>query len=168
MDRRGWHRLRPTSGRGVLLSWIATAGRNPPSLPTWYIVGPEALRFASPGVEVFGIEVQVIEAGLRAVEHTEADSLGRHADLRVEAAVNEDGVEERFGHDRSRREGPCFPRWRIDSRTPVPSAFRIWDAVRLKMFDFIVVRIPEAAGVSPLPGGILRENVVWAQSPCPG
>ena len=43
------------------LGCTATAGRKPPSVPTWYITGPGMSTFASPGGGCFGIQVQVIE-----------------------------------------------------------------------------------------------------------
>ena len=90
-----------SSGIGVVLLCIATAGRKPPSVPTWYIVGPGVPTFASPGMrQIFGIEVHVIEPRLGAVQQPEPDSLWRHAYLRVDASIDQDRIEESLWHDR--------------------------------------------------------------------
>ena len=80
----------------MVLSRTATFGRNPPSVPNWNILGPGGhLRFA--GIEiVFGIQIKVVEPRLRSVEHPETHPPRRHPQRRINAAVDQDCVEERL------------------------------------------------------------------------
>jgi hypothetical protein len=108
---------------------------------------------------VFLIEVEVIETRLRAVQHAEADALGRHAYFGIHASVDEDGIHEALGHDGGRRQRHRPLRRRLTVyRTQIESALRIRGAV-WKGVGFILVRIEQVARPSPTPGRVLRQDV---------
>ena len=63
------------------------------------------LEFGLARVERPRIQVQVVEPRLGAVEHPEPDAPGRHADHRVDAAVDQVVSKKASGTDRAARQG---------------------------------------------------------------
>src|SRR5580704_8921881 len=118
---------------------------------------------------VLGIQVQVIEAGLGAVQHAEPDPLGPHTDHRVDPAINQDRVKEGLGHDRGRsgkrvERGPGKHGRRARAWAVVPTSFRVERTNGVgsrtsRLVRFIDVRVPKIALLPPLPSRVLGEDV---------